>query len=108
MGEKEDFALAVLDAYVKQINFEGLHIDLALRKYIQDFRLPGESQKIDRMMDKFSSVYWTQNPAAGFKSASATFILAFATIMLATDLHSPNTKQKMTLPGFKSMVLLCF
>jgi hypothetical protein len=32
--------------------------------YLEGFRLPGESQKIDRLMEKFAERYCSQNPGA--------------------------------------------
>lgn len=51
-------------------------------------RLPGEAQKIDRIMEKFAERYCRDNPAA-FACADAAYLLAFAIIMLNTDAHNP-------------------
>jgi Sec7-like guanine-nucleotide exchange factor len=34
----------------------------ALRLYLERFRLPGEAQKIDRMMEKFAEKFCRDNP----------------------------------------------
>jgi Sec7-like guanine-nucleotide exchange factor len=34
-----------------------LDFDSSMRMFLQSFRLPGESQKIARMMEKFSTAY---------------------------------------------------
>lgn len=49
-------------AYVDQINFTEMPIVPALRKFLDGFRLPGESQKIDRLMEKFASRFCECNP----------------------------------------------
>ena len=46
-------------------------------------RLPGEAQKIDRIMEKFAERYCAINPTA-FKTADGAYLLAFACIMLNT------------------------
>lgn len=95
------FALKVLHAYVDQLRFEGLAFDDAIRFYLSGFRLPGEAQKIDRIMEKFAERFSLQNPTV-FPNADVAFILAFSIIMLNTDLHNPAIKEerRMTKQGF--------
>ncbi|KAK6136359.1 hypothetical protein DH2020_029889 [Rehmannia glutinosa] len=45
---------AVMHAYVESINFSGMKFDIAMREFLKGFRLPGEAQKIDRIMEKFA------------------------------------------------------
>ena len=59
------------------------------------FRLPGEAQKIDRLMEKFAERYVSCNPDA-FKSADVAYVLAYSVIMLNTDAHNPQVKVKMS------------
>lgn len=49
-------------AYVDMFDFSGLTIVQALRNILEKFRLPGEAQKIDRIMEKFASRYCECNP----------------------------------------------
>ena len=65
----------------------------------QGFRLPGESQKIDRLMEKFADRYCENNPDT-FATADTAYTLAFSVIMLNTDLHSNQVKNKMTKQQF--------
>ena len=87
----DGYCLRVLHAYVDLFDFAEMPIDEAIRRFLSGFRLPGEAQKIDRMMEKFAERYCAQN-AAVFPSADTAFILAFSIIMLNTDLHNPNLK----------------
>lgn len=48
-------------AYIDQMEFSGMDIVSALRKFLAGFRLPGESQKIDRLIEKFASRYFECN-----------------------------------------------
>ena len=85
------FCLKVLHEYVEMMDFEGMAFDIAIRYFLSGFRLPGEAQKIDRLMEKFAERYFIQNRDT-FASADMAFILAFSTIMLQTNLHNPAIK----------------
>lgn len=65
------------------------------RQFLSGFRLPGEAQKIDRLMEKFAERYVSCNPDA-FKSADVAYVLAYSVIMLNTDAHNPQVKAKMS------------
>jgi IQ motif/SEC7 domain-containing protein len=69
-------------------------VDVALRKFQAYFRMPGEAQKIERLMEVFSQRYCQCNPevVSRLRSPDTVFVLAFAIIMLNTDLHTPNLK----------------
>ncbi len=54
LGEKNDFNEAVLKAFVELHDFTDLILVQALRQFLWSFRLPGEAQKIDRMMESFA------------------------------------------------------
>ena len=99
LGEREEPNLTVMHAYVDAMDFSGQTLDEAIRKFLEGFRLPGESQKIDRLMEKFAERYCGQNPGA-YKSADTAYVLSFSVIMLNTDAHNPQVKNKMTKEGF--------
>lgn len=101
LGEEKAWNVTVLHRYVDAMDFTGLSFDMAIRKYLAGFRIPGEAQKIDRIMEKFAERFHTCNPSV-FPSADTAFILAYSVIMLQTDAHNPNIKQekKMTKAGF--------
>ena len=61
--------------------------DIAIRVYLDSFRLPGESQKINRIMESFGARYHLQCPEL-FKNPDVVYILAYSTIMLNTDQHN--------------------
>ena len=65
------------------------------RTFLSGFRLPGEAQKIDRLMEKFAERYVSCNTEA-FKSADVAYVLAYSVIMLNTDAHNPQVKNKMS------------
>ncbi|KAJ6678208.1 hypothetical protein OIU85_008765, partial [Salix viminalis] len=99
LGEREDFSLKVMHAYVECFDFQGLDFDEAIRVFLQGFRLPGEAQKIDRIMEKFAERYCKCNPKV-FSSADTAYVLAYSVILLNTDAHKPMVKNKMSADDF--------
>ena len=95
LGNFEEFYQKVLQCFVGDMRFEGLPLDEALRVFLGCFRLPGEAQKIDRFMEKFAERYCGCN-AGVFESSDTAYILAFSLIMLNTDAHNPEVKNKMS------------
>jgi hypothetical protein len=57
LGQIDEFPLAIMHAYVDAMKFKGMKFDHALRLFLNGFRLPGEAQKIDRLMEKFAERY---------------------------------------------------
>ncbi|XP_063282579.1 cytohesin-4 [Pelobates fuscus] len=102
MGQIDPLNIKVLHAFVDCHNFEKLGLVDALRQFLSRFRLPGEAQKIDRMMESFSAHYCKNNPEI-FKSTDSCYIVSFSLIILNTTLHNPNVKQKPDLQQFQSI-----
>ncbi|XP_068661146.1 brefeldin A-inhibited guanine nucleotide-exchange protein 5-like isoform X2 [Aristolochia californica] len=102
LGQHEEFPLAVMHAYVDAMKFSGLKFDVAIREFLRGFRLPGEAQKIDRIMEKFAERYCADNPGL-FKNADTAYVLAYAVIMLNTDAHNPMVWPKMSKSDFLRM-----
>ncbi|KAK1304788.1 Brefeldin A-inhibited guanine nucleotide-exchange protein 2 [Acorus calamus] len=99
LGEREEISLKVMHAYVDSFDFQGMEFDEAIRSFLQGFRLPGEAQKIDRIMEKFAERYCKCNPKA-FTSADTAYVLAYSVIMLNTDAHNSMVKNKMSADDF--------
>ncbi|KAM1836189.1 hypothetical protein ACFX14_018147 [Malus domestica] len=102
LGHHEEFPLAVMHAYVDSMKFSGMKFDTAIRELLKGFRLPGEAQKIDRIMEKFAERYCADNPGL-FKNADTAYILAYAVILLNTDAHNPMVWPKMSKLDFIHM-----
>ena len=70
----------------------------ALRRYLLTFRLPGEAQKIDRIIETFATAFYSQNVGKDglklFNHEDAVYTLAFSTIMLNTDAHNPAIRER--------------
>jgi len=96
LGDRDELNAEVLDKFACSFSFEQMEFDLAMRHFLSFFRLPGESQVIERIVQKFAAKYYYDNQGMGFADADAAFVLAYSVIMLATDLHNKNVKVKMT------------
>lgn len=61
LGEflSEEDSLEILGSFVQLIDFKHVDFDLALRKFLFCFKMPGEAQKVDRCMRKFASHYYS-------------------------------------------------
>ncbi|GAU13160.1 hypothetical protein TSUD_179020 [Trifolium subterraneum] len=99
LGEREELSLKVMHAYVDSFDFQGMEFDEAIRMFLQGFRLPGEAQKIDRIMEKFAERYCKCNQKV-FSSADTAYVLAYSVILLNTDAHNPMVKNKMSADDF--------
>ncbi|KAF5861375.1 guanine nucleotide exchange protein for ADP-robosylation factor [Aspergillus alliaceus] len=91
LGEGDAENIAIMHAFVDLMDFAKRRFVDALRGFLQNFRLPGEAQKIDRFMLKFAERYTSQNPNA-FANADTAYVLAYSVILLNTDLHSTKMK----------------
>lgn len=56
LSKKQNFE--ILQAFIKDFDFKNKRIDQALRLLLESFRLPGESQLIERVMEVFSREYY--------------------------------------------------
>ncbi|XP_012879067.1 PREDICTED: IQ motif and SEC7 domain-containing protein 3 [Dipodomys ordii] len=103
-SSKKQFNRDVLDCVVDEMDFSGVELDEALRKFQAHIRVQGEAQKVERLIEAFSQRYCMCNPEVvqQFHNPDTIFILAFAIILLNTDMYSPNIKpdRKMMLEDF--------
>ncbi|KAJ8100575.1 hypothetical protein POJ06DRAFT_275643 [Lipomyces tetrasporus] len=99
LGEGDPENVVIMHAFVDLMDFSDMKFVDALRRFLQAFRLPGESQKIDRFMLKFAERYISGNPSI-FANADTAYVLAYSVIMLNTDLHSPQVKNRMSKQDF--------
>ncbi|GAA5877623.1 hypothetical protein JCM3774_005361 [Rhodotorula dairenensis] len=91
--------IQVLRAFMQLMDFEGKIICDAMRELLEAFRLPGESQQINRITETFAEVYFATKPAE-IRSQDATYVLAYSVIMLNTDLHNPQVRKRMDLEAY--------
>ena len=55
LGEPDEYYIAILDEFVNALSFTSMDLVEALRSFLSKFRLPGEAQKIDRIISSFSN-----------------------------------------------------
>ncbi|KAK2756807.1 guanine nucleotide exchange protein for ADP-robosylation factor [Arachnomyces sp. PD_36] len=100
LGEGDQENIAIMHAFVDAMDFSKRRFVDALRQFLQSFRLPGESQKIDRFMLKFAERYLSGNPNA-FANADTAYVLSYSVIMLNVDQHSSKLRgRRMTKQDF--------
>lgn len=98
LTENDEQSQDLTNAFLRRLDFADKDFDVAVRLFLSKFMLPGEAQKIDRVMEMFANRFFTQNPKSIFANADTCYVLAFAVIMLNTDLFNPSIKKdkKMT------------
>ncbi|MCC8370484.1 MAG: T4SS guanine nucleotide exchange effector RalF [Rickettsia endosymbiont of Stiretrus anchorago] len=104
LGTEGEDNKKVLDHFVKQFDFKDKNYLKSLREFLKAFKLPGEAQKIDRLVESFASKYYEQNTTNEINHADAAFISAYATVGLNTNLHNPSVKDKWTIDQFKDQL----
>ncbi|KAH3766972.1 Cytohesin-3 ARF nucleotide-binding site opener 3 [Pelomyxa schiedti] len=90
----------LLQEYIKLVDFGGLDFEMSLRHWLRCFSLPGEGQRIDRVIQAYAD--YTYAVIGELKdicgSSGALYTLSYSIIMLNTSLHNPNALAKMTVP----------
>ncbi|KAG9155137.1 hypothetical protein Leryth_011110 [Lithospermum erythrorhizon] len=99
LGNHDEFCVQVLNEFAGTFDFQDMNLDTALRLFLETFRLPGESQKIQRVLEAFSERYYEQTPHI-FANKDACLVLSYSIIMLNTDQHNVQVKKKMTEEDF--------
>ena len=100
VGHKDNTDM--LRAFTETFEFAGTTLDEGLRQLLTSFRLPGESQIIERIVETYAA-HWlaTSGGDKDVRDADAAFILSFAIVLLNSDQHNPKNKKPMTLAEFK-------
>ncbi len=111
--ERDWFHKEALLAYCSSFHFKNQSLLDGLRMFLAAFRLPGEAQQIDRILQSFAESCGlqceeSQNGSLQFfstdpkKASDAAYLLSFSIIMLNTDLHNDNIRpdRKMKIDDF--------
>uniref|UniRef100_A0A673X6X6 PH and SEC7 domain-containing protein 1-like n=1 Tax=Salmo trutta TaxID=8032 RepID=A0A673X6X6_SALTR len=96
-----NFSQMVAEEYLSYFNFSGLTIDQAIRAFLREFALMGETQERERVLAHFSRRYLQCNPNA-IPSEDSVHTLTCALMLLNTDLHGHNIGKKMSILQFIS------
>ena len=97
--ENED----ILTAYFQQVDLQYPFVEALRMALGGSLHLPGESEDIDRIVQTWARCYVMRNPRCGMDGEQA-YILAFACVLLNSDLHNPAVRRRMTVDEFISNV----
>ncbi|CCH59974.1 hypothetical protein TBLA_0C01600 [Henningerozyma blattae CBS 6284] len=124
----------LLEKFNDLFDFRSLRVDEAIRVLLTKFRLPGESQQIERIIEAFSKKFskdvecvttddesnisdnqcLSPNKKQNSKrekvvpDQDSVFVLSYSIIMLNTDLHNPQVKEHMTFDEYSSNLKGCY
>ncbi|KAF7221260.1 uncharacterized protein psda isoform X1 [Nothobranchius furzeri] len=101
LGKNNEFSQMVAQEYLCYFNFSGLTIDQALRMFLTQFALMGETQERERVLAHFSRRYRQCNPE-GVSTEDSVHTLTCAVMLLNTDLHGNNVGKRMSCSQFIS------
>ena len=79
----------VLRLMLERCDFHDLELDVALRKLISFIKLPGEAQKIDRIVSQFAERFMTCNPNTPIDHEDTVRARARARAACASTCHPP-------------------
>ncbi|KAM4525326.1 uncharacterized protein PAE49_001289 isoform 2-T2 [Odontesthes bonariensis] len=99
LSKNNDFSRMVAEEYLSFFNFTGLTLDQALRTFLRQFALMGETQERERVLSHFSRRYLDCNPKV-MPSEDAVHTLTCALMLLNTDLHGQNLGKRMSCTQF--------
>ncbi|KAG5456384.1 MAG: Sec7 domain-containing protein [Olpidium bornovanus] len=88
LGEGEPENIAIMHAFVDEMEFSGCKFVDALRRFLQHFRLPGEAQKIDRFMLKFAERYLLGNPGVFSNAGGAGLFVMWRSVRALANTHA--------------------
>lgn len=104
LGGHSNLSLSILNNYVHLFNTSSLEPDVALRYFLSRFFLPGESQMVYRILERFSVSYIRDNPTTLYTS-DQIHTLCYALVMLNTSLHNSHVRTRMSKQEFISMCM---
>ncbi|XP_061490635.1 PH and SEC7 domain-containing protein 1 isoform X1 [Rhineura floridana] len=99
LGKNNDFSKMVAGEYLKFFEFTGMSLDQALRSFLKELALMGETQERERVLAHFSQRYYECNPKA-ISSEDGAHTLTCALMLLNTDLHGHNIGKRMSCLDF--------
>ncbi|XP_064518771.1 PH and SEC7 domain-containing protein 1 isoform X5 [Pseudopipra pipra] len=101
LGKKyvNEFSRMVAGEYLKFFVFTGMSLDQALRSFLKELALMGETQERERVLAHFSQRYYECNPNA-IPSEDGAHTLTCALMLLNTDLHGHNIGKRMSCSDF--------
>ncbi|XP_043111587.1 uncharacterized protein psda [Puntigrus tetrazona] len=101
LSKNNDFCHMVAEEYLSYFNFSGMMVDQALRVFLREFALMGETQERERVLSHFSKRYLQCNPNT-ILNEDSVHTLTCALMLLNTDLHGHNVGKRMSCIQFIS------
>ncbi|XP_016412318.1 uncharacterized protein LOC107743558 [Sinocyclocheilus rhinocerous] len=101
LSKNNDFSHIVAEEYLSYFNFSGMMVDQALRMFLREFALMGETQERERVLSHFSKKYLQCNPNT-ILNEDSVHTLTCALMLLNTDLHGHNIGKRMSCMQFIS------
>ncbi|XP_063291092.1 PH and SEC7 domain-containing protein 1 isoform X1 [Pelobates fuscus] len=101
LGKKyvNEFSKMVAEEYLKFFVFTGMSLDQALRMFLKELALMGETQERERILAHFSQRYHQCN-SNSVSSEDGVHTLTCALMLLNTDLHGHNIGKRMSCSEF--------
>ncbi|XP_067876593.1 PH and SEC7 domain-containing protein 1-like isoform X4 [Heterodontus francisci] len=99
LGKNNDFSKMVAEEYLRFFDFTGMSLDQALRAFLKEFALMGETQERERVLIHFSHRYHQCNPDT-ITAEDGIHTLTCALMLLNTDLHGHNIGKRMSSSDF--------
>ncbi|CAM4580615.1 unnamed protein product [Lepidochelys olivacea] len=99
LGKNNEFSKMVAGEYLKFFVFTGMSLDQALRSFLKELALMGETQERERVLAHFSQRYYQCNSNA-VSSEDGVHTLTCALMLLNTDLHGHNIGKRMSCSDF--------
>ena len=96
LGQFESaFCMKVLSLFVQEFDFSGLRIDKAIRKLVTYIKVPGNHDRVEKIMEAFVKRYVKCNPGQLGKTESLDrlVVTACSIVKLNIELHSKNNKK---------------
>ncbi|CAL8258943.1 unnamed protein product [Lota lota] len=100
LSRNNEFSRMVAEEYLSYFDFTGMTIDRALRAFLKEFALIGETQERERVLCHFSKRFLQCNPDTTNEDSIHT--LTCSVMLLNTDLHGPNIGKRMSCGQFVS------
>uniref|UniRef100_A0A6B2G121 IQ motif and SEC7 domain-containing protein 3 (Trinotate prediction) n=1 Tax=Myxobolus squamalis TaxID=59785 RepID=A0A6B2G121_MYXSQ len=99
------FCEQILVEFINKFEIVGVPLEDSYRKFMSCFKMPGESQKIEKIIKLFSSQYFLSNKEMDFdgyryENEDSVMVLLYALTMLNVDLHNCAINKKMTREEF--------
>uniref|UniRef100_A0A9J7Z9L9 PH and SEC7 domain-containing protein 1-like n=1 Tax=Cyprinus carpio carpio TaxID=630221 RepID=A0A9J7Z9L9_CYPCA len=99
LSKNNDFSRLVAEEYLRYFNLTEMTLDQALRAFLLEFALTGETQERERILAHFSRRY-LQCHSSLTLSEDSVHTLTCALMLLNTDLHGHNVGKRMSCTQF--------